>query len=126
MTTDDQPQESGLVLQGTWEVDDREYTATDDLRTRAREAAERRWPLHVSVADATPRDWTAYGRRDGFVKGAVWHAAQQPSREQVAPKVCPEHHEASGTAHDPGNSIACAWSDDITDAVLALFDGAGS
>lgn len=76
MTDDDPTQASGLVLRGTWEVDDREYTATDDLRTRAREAAEEayRKPLwHVgTITDRLI---------EAFYEGYLAHAAQQPTRD---------------------------------------------
>src|SRR5699024_8252525 len=52
---------------------------TDDLRTRAREAAWRRLTPFPPISSAQ-----ADGYEDGFADGAEWHAAQQPSRERLA------------------------------------------
>ena len=49
---------------------------TDDLRTRAREAA---WDTYPKPWDGRVAD-----RREAFIAGALWHATQQPTREQIA------------------------------------------
>lgn len=49
---------------------------TDNLRTRAREAAEERWPIPTDPK--APVQWHDIGMASGFVLGALWHAAQQP------------------------------------------------
>ncbi len=49
---------------------------TDDLRTRAREAAEAEWPVDGF--------WMSAALRQGFIAGYLAHAAQQPSREELA------------------------------------------
>lgn len=93
----------------------------DDLRTRAREAAVKYSPAHIS-------EYMGYWK--GYMAGFRAHAAQQPSREQIA--------RALFIASDPGSAdqMALAWDApgdggrqrwwNYADAVLALFDGAGS
>ena len=85
---------------------------TDDLRTRAREAAEEWCPGD---------DWGAAANRGAFVHGFLAHAAQQPTREQIA-EVLDEANDRY--ASDPANPDP--WHAQLADAVRALLDGAGS
>lgn len=82
----------------------------DDLRTRAREAAKKR---------GQPRHWTAY--ENGYIDG--FHAAQQPSREQIARAL--HDDDLSGLRCLAGDERDCM---EVylrnADAILALFDGA--
>lgn len=86
-----------------------------DLRTRAREAAKKR---------GQPRHWTAY--ENGYIDGFLAHAAQQPSREQIARAV---GEVVSNAANHPVPHVVLGRDieplrEKITDAVLALFNGA--
>ena len=85
---------------------------TDDLRTRAREAALR------SRDEDLGGPWNGlYDAHyiDGFERGFLAHAAQQPTREQIALAI---EDELTDDALALANPIVLA------DAVLALFDGA--
>ena len=86
---------------------------TDDLRTRAREAA-----LVASIPCGTAEK-PPY--REGYVDGYLAHAAQQPTREQIA-EVLDEANDRY--ASDPANTDP--WHAQLADAVRALLDGAGS
>jgi len=58
---------------------------TDDLRTRAEMVAKRVWPDRWDAARITyPHAALQHYRRGAFVQGALWHATQQPSREELA------------------------------------------
>ena len=71
---------------------------TDDLRTRAREAAWRRLTPFPPISSAQ-----ADGYEDGFADGAEWHAAQQPTLD--VDEVARVLHDAActcdGTTHTP-------------------------
>ena len=57
---------------------------TDDLRTRAREAAERYAPMNTYLVSAADTMTARSAYYDGFRAGYLAHAAQLPSREQIA------------------------------------------
>ena len=85
----------------------------DDLRTRAEAASLKRAPRHHIFESSNAN--AHY--RAGFMDGFKWHAAQQPSREQI---------EAldTFTFEDPD-----VGPDELfvpLAAVLALLNGAGS
>src|SRR5699024_7651453 len=102
---------------------------TDDLRTRAEMVAKRVWPDRWDAARITyPHAALQHYRRGAFVQGALWHAAQQPTREQVA-EVLWNRANRWDPAMMPFNhlsSVECEYWMKDADAVLALWDGAGS
>lgn len=93
----------------------------DDLRTRAREAAERRF------FDDETGTWCV-APDEAFVAGALWHASTLPTRYQIA-EVLWNRANRWDPAMMPFNhlsSVECEYWMKDADAVLALFDGAGS
>lgn len=89
---------------------------TDDLRTRAREAA------YEQCANDE--------QGDAFIDGALWHASTLPTRHQIAEVLWNRtNRDEENPAMMPFDE-ACSverehWMKDA-DAVLALWDGAGS
>lgn len=119
MTDDDPTQASGLVLRGTWEVDDREYTATDDLRTRAREAAER-WVEDASWADVDEEQYPE------FVAGFLAAYEQLPGREEIARAIeaaFPVDQVDDTRNHLHGWYPTRSAAQHLANAVLALIHG---
>ena len=78
-------------------------TDSDDLRTRAREAAEWLYPEPQHDSLTYPRGSVRGYMRGAFTKGALWHAAQQPTLD--VDEVARVLHDAActraGTAHTP-------------------------
>lgn len=96
---------------------------TDDLRTRAREAA----------AEAHPEPWPGmvpmaqFSYAEGYAAGYLAHAAQQPSREQIARAIhADDLLRDGGDSWDDQDPHLRDWYLNNADAVLALLDGAGS
>ena len=90
---------------------------TDDLRTRAREAAVRYSPAHVS-------EYMGYWK--GYMDGFLAHEAQQPSREQIA-RAMHADDLAHGREVWRWEDMSAKWHDRYrsnADVVLALLDGA--
>lgn len=93
---------------------------------RARKAAEERYgdrgetPL---TADAVRN-----ARTDAFIAGYLWRAAQQPTREQIAEVLWNRANrwEPGMLPFNDISSVECEYWMKDADAVLALFDGAGS
>ena len=55
---------------------------TDNFTEAARAEAERRWP-RVARRNKTADEWLDEGMASGFVLGAQWSAAQEPSDAEV-------------------------------------------
>src|SRR5699024_5802740 len=102
---------------------------TDDLRTRAREAAAILYadPVKDSAAVYT-RHALRYYQRGAYEAGYLAHAAQQPSlphRDELAAVIL----DATVPFRGPGGQTVPYVQPvhyAVADAVLALFDGAGS
>ena len=88
---------------------------TDDLRTRAREAAEWLYPEPQYDSLTYPHGAVRGYMRVAFIKGALWHAAQQPTRDDISDAI-----EHSGIA------IGTTDAEMAADAVLALLGGGRS
>ena len=87
----------------------------DDLRTRAREAAEGYCGTNTIEIET-------------FIEGALWHASTLPTRYQIA-EVLWNRANRWDPAMMPFNhlsSVECEYWMKDADAVLALWDGAGS
>lgn len=90
---------------------------TDDLRTRARKAAEAEWPVDGS--------WMSAALRQGFIAGYLAHAAQQPSlphRDELAAVIM----DATVPFRGPGGQTVPYVQPvhyAMADAVLALLKG---
>ena len=97
---------------------------TDDLRTRAEAASLKRAPRHHIFESSNAN--AHY--RAGFMDGFKWHAAQQPTREQVAEVLWNRANrwEPGMLPFDDICSVEREYWMKDADAVLALFDGAGS
>lgn len=98
---------------------------SDNLRTRAREAAKE-W--HISAGTSPERDLRhrqRWGFAEGYVDGFLAHADQHPTREQVDSVVGGIVWEA--TNHPVPSAVLGAdvrpMRDIITDAVMELLDG---
>lgn len=104
---------------------------TDDLRTRAERAAAVEY-MEFSSDDFETRAQTA-ALRAAFIDGVLWHADQQPTREQIAQTqrdlmFCADHVGNGAFEDDEDDPCEDCWRHryDIADAVLALLNGAGS
>ena len=96
---------------------------TDDLRTRAREAAEWLYPEPQYDSLTYPHGAVRGYMRVAFIKGALWHAAQQPTREQIAEVLAAQWFAPSWEQATSGQQGQCLR---VADRVLALLNGAGS
>lgn len=91
---------------------------TDDLRTRAEAASLIRAPRHHIFESSNAN--AHY--RAGFMDGFKWHAAQQPTRKQIAEVLVRDLTYSTGLDADENDAIAAVQAD----AILALLNGAGS
>lgn len=97
-------------------------TTTDDLRKRARVAAlEWRNP----TGDVTRLNISG---RWGFIQGVLWHASQQPTREQIARALHKEIVRRVGYGDidiEVSDSLpGIQFERVLADAVIALLEGA--
>ena len=97
---------------------------TDDLRTRAREAAEE-WAFEQGMFPLTTTE------KRTFVRGALWHAAQQPTREQIA-RALALTDDYDGCFERVGTDEECSFDREDcefwlkrADVVLALYENGG-
>lgn len=94
---------------------------TDDLRTRARQAAEGEYPSMHDEEVSFVRGGEPI-LREGFIAGYLAHAAQRPTREQIRGAI--EFGLTGQCDGDGYGGCTCPDSEPVTNAVLALFDRA--
>ena len=93
---------------------------TDDLRKRAREAAEQYAPTGSIVPGIRSSDYVTLGRNIGFAAGYLAHAAQQPSREQIAEALISQDWDEDA---DDSSGHYLGLADAAADYVRRALDG---